>query len=124
VSPTNTKLLAAVALVITFFVGGVLGVVADRVIFLHYGMPQHSAHFIVRRLDHRLHFSDQQRAQVVEIIDRHQRNISGIWSGVRPAVLKEIEAANVEIDRVLTPPQRAEFAKLRMRLMPHRFKHD
>ncbi|HEY3053822.1 MAG TPA: hypothetical protein VGK04_10600 [Thermoanaerobaculia bacterium] len=129
-SPSNTKLLAAIALVITFLVGGVLGVVGDRLIFLRYGIPHHSAQFIVHRLDRRLHFNDQQRAQVVEIIDRHQRRISGIWTGVRPAVLKEIETANVEIDRVLTPQQRVEFAKIRMRLMPHRtgdgirFKHD
>ena len=128
-SSTNAKLLAAIALVITFVVGGAVGVLFDHLFLLHY-LPQHSAQFIVRRLDHRLHFNDQQRVQVTEIVARHQQRINGIWAGVRPAVHVEIEAANGEIDRVLTPAQRAEFAKIRMRLMPRRsgdgirFKHD
>ena len=128
-SSTNAKLLAAIALVITFVVGGAVGVLFDHVVLLRY-LPLHSAQFIVRRLDHRLHFNDKQRVQVTEIVARHQQRINGIWAGVRPSVHAEIEAANGEIDRVLTPAQRAEFAKIRMRLMPRRsgdgirFKHD
>ena len=87
---------------------------------LHGGIPQHSAQFIVRRLDRRLHFNEQQRGQVIEIINRHQQRIAVIWTNVRPAVHQEIESANVEIDHLLTPAQRVEFGKIRMRLMPHR----
>ena len=129
-SASSTRLLAAVALLVTFVVGAVVGAVTVHFWLLHGGLPQHSAQFIVRRLDRRLHFSDQQRVQVIAIIDRHHHRIAAIWSGVRPEVHREIEAANVEIDRVLTPEQRVEFEKIRMRLMPRRpgdgirFPHD
>jgi len=130
VSASSTKLLAAVALLVTFVVGAVVGAVAVHFWLWHGGLPQHSAQFIVRRLDRRLHFNDQQRVQVMAIIGRHQLRIAGIWSRVRPEVHQEIEAANVEIARVLTPEQRVEFEKVRMRLMPRRtgggirFPHD
>lgn len=115
-SPSNTKVLAAIALVITFVAGAIVGVMADHLFFLRHGMPHRSAAFVVNRLDHRLHLSDQQRAQVTEIINRRHHRISGLWSGVRPAVRHEIEEANKEIDRLLTPEQRVEFAKIRMHL--------
>jgi hypothetical protein len=129
VSPSNSKLLAVVALVITFGVGAVVGIVGDRILRL---LPpsKHSAEFITRRLDRRLHFDEVQRTQVATIIFRHQQRIAVIWSGVRPAVRQEIEQTNVEIDRVLTPQQRVEFDKIRMHLMPRRtgdairFQHD
>lgn len=118
-SATSAKVLAAVALVATFMVGIGVGFVADRVLIMH-GMtvPHPSTAFLVRRLDRHLHFNDQQRAQVTVIINRHQQRIAGIWSGVRPAVHDEIEAANIEIDRLLTPEQRITFGRIRMRLMP------
>jgi hypothetical protein len=130
VSASSTRILAAVVLVVTFLVGGLVGAVAVHAFLLHGGLPQHSAQFITRRLDRRLHFNEQQRVQVVQIIDRHQQRIAVIWTNVRPAVHQEIESANVEIDHVLTPAQRVEFDKIRMRLMPRqtddgiRFRHD
>jgi hypothetical protein len=129
-SASSTRLLAALVVVVTFFVGAVVGAFAVHAWLLRGGLPQHSAQFITRRLDRRLHFNDQQRLQVIEIVDRHERRIAIIWTNVRPAVHQEIEAANVEIDRVLTPEQRVVFGQIRMRLMPRtgddgiRFKHD
>lgn len=129
-SANSTRLLAAAVIVVTFFVGVVVGAFTVHAWLLHGGLPQHSAQFITRRLDRRLHFSKDQRAQVMEIVGRHERRIAVIWSNVRPAVHQEIEAANVEIDRVLTPEQRVVFSQIRMRLMPHpggdgiRFKHE
>jgi hypothetical protein len=129
-SASSTRLLAALVVVVTFFVGAVVGAFAVHAWLLRGGLPQHSAQFITRRLDRRLHFNDQQRLQVIEIVDRHERRIAIIWTNVRPAVHQEIEAANVEIDRVLTPEQRVVFSQIRMRLMPRtgddgiRFKHD
>ena len=119
-SASSTRILAAVALAVTFLAGALVGAVAVHAFFLRGALPQHSAQFITRRLDRRLHFNEQQRLQVLGIIDRHQRRIAAIWTNVRPAVHQEIESANVEIDRLLTPPQRVEFHKIRMRLMPHR----
>jgi hypothetical protein len=129
-SASSTRLLAALVVVVTFFVGAVVGAFAVHAWLLRGGLPQHSAQFITRRLDRRLHFNDQQRLQVIEIVDRHERRIAIIWTNVRPAVHQEIEAANVEIDRVLTPEQRVVFGQIRMRLMPRtgddgiRFKHE
>jgi hypothetical protein len=130
VSANSTRLLAALVVVVTFFVGAVVGAFAVHAWLLHGGLPQHSAPFITRRLDRRLHFTDEQRVQVIAIIALHERRIGLIWTNVRPAVHQEIEAANVEIDRVLTPEQRVVFGKIRMRLMPRptddgiRFKHE
>ncbi|HEX7418844.1 MAG TPA: hypothetical protein VF505_03090 [Thermoanaerobaculia bacterium] len=129
-SASSTRLLAALVVVVTFFVGAVVGAFAVHAWLLRGGLPQHSAQFITRRLDRRLHFNDQQRLQVIEIVDRHERRIAIIWTNVRPAVHQEIEAANVEIDHVLTPEQRVVFGQIRMRLMPRqgddgiRFKHE
>jgi len=122
VSSNKSKLLAAAALVITFLAGALVGVIFERVMTMRRGgaprIPPTA--FIVHRLDARLHLSDQQRAQVTEIVQRHEDNVRRIWSGMRPAVRNEIENANSEIDSVLTPEQRATFAKLKMRLIQHR----
>ena len=121
-SPSRSKLLAASALLITFLVGIVIGVIGERVLMIRRGGVPHfpPAQWIVRRLDARLHLSDSQRVQITQIVQRHEDKIRGIWSGVRPAVRSEIDAANSEIDRILTPEQRARFANMRMRLMPRR----
>ena len=129
-SPRRTSLLAAVALVITFAVGAIVGVFGDRVLIRRFGMPMRSSSWVVSRLDHRLHFTEQQRLQVTAIVDRRQKRIADVWTDVRSNVRHEIEETNIEIDGVLTPEQRIEFAKIRMRLMPRttgdgiRFKHD
>ena len=129
-SASSTRLLAAVVLLVTFFVGAVVGAFAVHAWLLRGGLPQHSAQFITRRLDRRLHFTNEQRAQVITIVALHEHRIGLIWSNVRPAVHQEIEAANIEIDRVLTPEQRVVFGQIRMRLMPRpgddgiRFKHE
>ena len=120
-SPSSTRIVAALALVITFIVGGIVGVVVDRTMIMRGGGTHHpSAQFITRRLDKRLHFTDQQRTQVTEIIDRHQKRIAAVWANVWPSVHAEVEAANIEIDRVLTPEQRVTFAKIRTHVMPRR----
>ena len=63
-SPRKTSLLAAIALVITFVVGAIVGVVADRAFILRVGIPLRSSAWVVSRLDHRLHFTEQQRVRV------------------------------------------------------------
>ncbi len=114
---SSNKLLAAVALLITFVVGAILGVVGDRLwVIMHPRRP--SPEMIVRHLTYRLHLSDQQRAQVTDIVARHQQRIAAVTSATRPAVQQELEQANREIEQILTPEQRETFAKMRMRLMP------
>jgi len=75
---------------------------------------------VVDRLNRELHFSSEQRAQVQQIVDRHRVRIDALMSGVRPQIRQEFDATNAEIDKVLTPDQRAAFAKMRMRMQGRR----
>jgi hypothetical protein len=118
VSSTNTRVLAAVALLITFLVGATLGIVGDR-IFIAIHPPRRTPEMIVRHLTFMLRLSDQQRAQVTDIVRRHQQRIAAIQSTTRPAIQQELEQANNEIERILTPEQRRKFERIRMRLMRH-----
>lgn len=128
----STTLVAALVILATFVAGALLGAVLDRVwLFARGPHPPHPpAAFIVDRLDRRLHFTPDQRKQVLLIIERRQENIGLIWASVRPRVRQEIDQTNAEIERVLTPEQRKEFDKIRMRLQPRRdgrgmrFRHD
>jgi Spy/CpxP family protein refolding chaperone len=117
VSLSKTKVLALAVLLMTFVTGMGVGVFAAHMHIL-YGGPgaERFPHAMVNRLDRRLDLDDAQRRQVEEIIQRHHHAIDAIWSGARPRVRAEIEAANAEIARVLTPEQRARFAKMRMRM--------
>jgi hypothetical protein len=115
---SSNKALAAIALVVTFVVGAVLGVVGDRIWFMTHPPRRPSPETIVRHLAYRLHLSDQQRAQVADIVTRHHQRMAAITSATRPAMQEELEAANREIEQVLTPEQRETFARMRMRLMP------
>lgn len=118
---SSTKLLAVALLLVTFVAGGVIGFVADRAFQMTRShMAPRSPQFLVERLDRRLNLTDQQRAQVTQIVERHQARISSIWSGVRPQVRQELEAANAEIAQILTPQQRKNFEDMRLRLPPHR----
>jgi len=127
----STTLVAVGILLLTFVVGLVLGVVGDRLLlWARPPVSPHSAEFITRRLDRRLHFTPQQRQQVERIIAQRQTRIGQIWASVRPQVRQEIDQTNAEIERILTPEQRTEFAKIKMRMMPRRdgrgirFRHD
>lgn len=79
------------------------------------GHRDFAARRVVDRLDHELHFTPQQKVLVQQIIDRHRGRIDAVIGQVR----QEIDASNAEIDKVLTPEQRAKFAKIRMRMKSH-----
>lgn len=109
---------------IAVFIGGMLvGIAGDR----FYLFRQHrlfpsgpAAPFatgrIVEHLDRELHLTPQQKTAVQRIIDQHHVRIDGVMSGVQPQVRAELEAANAEIEKILTPQQREEFKKIRMRV--------
>lgn len=120
---TRTVVIAALALMVTFVAGFVVGAVADR--FLHRGgrIPPFAAHAMINHLDRRLDLTDRQRADIQKILQRRHARIETMWDGVQPRIRAEIEATNVEIERVLTPEQRAKFQTLRMRLGP-RMHHE
>ena len=71
---------------------------------------------IVERLNRELHLTSQQKSAVQQIIDRHRARIDALMTGVRPQIRQELDATNAEIDKILTPDQRAAFAKMRMHM--------
>ena len=110
-----------VVVIIAFVTGILVGVVGDHLLFIHHVFPRgFVAGRIADRLDRELHLSPQQKTQVQQILDRHHTRIDAIMSGVRPQVRQEIDSTNAEIEKILTPEQRAQFAKMRMRMPGHR----
>lgn len=113
-STTATVLIAALALLVTFVAGFVVGAVADRFILLH-GRPGHPppmmARAMIHRLDRQLDLSDQQREQIEKILERHHE-------AIMQHVHADLQSANAEIEALLTPEQRRKFQQLKLRLGP------
>lgn len=103
-SATRTTIVALLALVLTFAGGFMAGAFVHRALTMRMHSPR-AAQMMLHHLDLRLDLTDAQRAQIGEILERHQTQILG-----------QLAAANVEIERVLTPEQRRRYAKMRMRL--------
>lgn len=109
-SLTKTTAIAVAVLVLTFLAGMATGVFTSHMMILRGGHgAERFPRALVNRLDRRLDLTDEQRAQVAKIVnERHAR----IAANVRG----EIERANAEIERVLTPEQRVTFRNMRMRM--------
>jgi hypothetical protein len=124
VSPTNTKTMAALVVVVALIAGAVLGIVGDRAWLwhMHRLLPgpraeRFVAGRIVDHLDRELHFTPPQKSAVQQILDRHRARIDAISAAVRPQMRQEIDATNAEIEKVLTPEQRTKFRDMHMRMM-------
>ncbi|MGZ7039151.1 MAG: hypothetical protein ACXVH7_04435 [Thermoanaerobaculia bacterium] len=121
---SNAKVIASIVVVVAFVAGLLVGAVADRIYLFRHGPPRerHAGEFIaarvVERLDRELKFTPEQKQQITVIVTGHGKRIDAIWSGLRPQMRQEIDAANREISAVLTPDQRVKFDKLRMHLGP------
>ncbi len=102
------------------FIGGVfVGIAGDHFYLFHRRRPpfgQFVTRRIVERLDRELNLTSQQRADVQRIIDQHHARIDAVMTGIQPQVHGELEAANAEIEKILTPQQREQFGKMRMRM--------
>jgi hypothetical protein len=126
VSPNSTRTTAVLVVVATFIAGLFVGIAGDRlylVRFRHF-FPRRAAEFaarnVVDHLDRELHLNPQQKTEIQQIIENHRKRIDGLWTSVRPQVRQELDAANAEIEKVLTPEQREKFSKMRMRTLQHR----
>ncbi len=115
-------------MVIAAFIAGLfVGIAGDRFYLFHHGrlfpsrrMGDFAAHRIVDHLDRELHLNAQQKTQIQQIIDRHRVRIDALMTGVRPQIRQELDAANGEIDKLLTPQQQQQFKKMRMRVPSRR----
>ena len=120
------KALAAITIAVAFVVGVVVGAVGLWAwITHHHGgrAPFFGAlgeHRIMRRLDHELNLTPSQHDAIAKIVHQHHERIEGIFGGLQPQVRRELEEANVEIEKVLTPEQTVKFEQVRMRLHSRR----
>ena len=126
---TSAKALAIVTVLVAFIVGGVAGSLATWGWVIHHGgrLP-YLAHVrekrILRHLDRTLKLTPRQHEQVGRIIAEHGRHIDGILGGLQPQVRREIDQANVEIEKLLTPEQKTKFEELKMRLRSRQHKPE
>ena len=120
-SNTKTIVIACVIVLVTFVAGMFTGIFVDHLTRRPHGGPRirrAAAHMMLSRLDRHLDLTDDQEKKIGEILRRRHERITELWEGVRPQVSKEIEATNAEIERLLTPEQRAKFQEMKMRLGP------
>lgn len=117
-SATKTTVVAILVIIVTFTAGVAVGVFATHIVHVRgEHMPSvFPTKMMVNRLDRRLDLTDQQRAQVEQIIRRHHGAITAMWRGLHPRVHAEIEQANAEITRILTPEQRKKFERIKLHL--------
>ena len=120
---TKTIVIAAVVLVITFISGAAAGMLLAHLGFMRRGPRMHPPRMVpkmmVHRLSRSLDLTPEQRTKVEAIVKRHHERIYRMTQSVHPQVRAEIEAANREIEALLTPEQRKKFQKLRLRLGHH-----
>ena len=115
---SRSKLIAAIVVVVAFVAGIVIGVAGDRFWRFHHPgrrAPHMMTALILRRLDHELSLTPQQHDAVQKILDAREQRVNALMSGVRPQIRQQIDAANAEIEKLLTPEQRAKFQQMRLR---------
>ena len=120
-SRTSTIVIAALALLVTFAAGFVVGAVVDRFMLAHHGprrMPPMAVHAMIGRLDHHLDLTREQRAEIEKILQRRHQRMMQLTEEVRPRIGQEIAQTNAEIERILTPEQRRKFDDVKIRLGP------
>ena len=110
---TNPRLTAALLIIGALIAGIILGIAGDRA-FQHWHRPQRAPHLdrLVEHLDHALDLTPQQHDAVRRIVERHFARMQQINASVRPQMRQEIDSTNAEIDKVLTPEQRAKFHQM------------
>lgn len=118
----RTAAIAVAVLIATFAAGVLAGMAADRIL-VHRKILRDRAqgrlpHSMAARLDRVLDLSPDQRRRVEDILERRHQRIMEKWNSVRPVVQTEMEAANAEIERVLTPAQREKFSRMKLRMGP------
>jgi Spy/CpxP family protein refolding chaperone len=114
---SRSKLIAAAVVIVAFLAGIVIGVAGDRFWRVRHPFgprrnPQMVTALILRRLDRELTLTPQQEAAVKQILTAREQRITALMSTVRPQIRQQIDAANAEIEKVLTPDQRAKFQQM------------
>jgi Spy/CpxP family protein refolding chaperone len=111
---------------VAFVAGALIGFAGGRVYSIYRLLNRRgeaATRGIVRHLDRELKLTPQQHDQVAAIIDRHHKRMQSISDAIRPQMRQELDAANKEIDAVLTPEQRKKFGEMQMRMQRLRGRH-
>jgi hypothetical protein len=123
VALNSTRTTAIVVVLAAFAAGLLAGVAGDRIYLIHKGRyyptrggGRSMAKHLVEKLDRELHFDGDQRKKVETIVESHRKHFESIWASARPAIEKELEATNAEIEKVLTADQRAKFKSMQLRM--------
>lgn len=127
-SASNARRNAILIVAVAFVAGALIGFAGGRVYSIFHGPmrgrgPEFMRGRIVSHLDRELSLTTRQHEQIAEIMDRHQKRMQELSGGIQPQMRQEIDAANREIEALLTPEQREKFQKMRMRMErfgPHR----
>ena len=127
----------ALALLLVFVAGMVVGVVGDRMRVRHIATammtdPQLARDLVQRRillqLTRRLNLRPDQRAQVHEILAEMQGQLKLINQETQPRRQQAITNAEAHIDLVLTTEQKLEFGRLKEEypamLLPNQFQQQ
>jgi Spy/CpxP family protein refolding chaperone len=121
---SRTKWLAAFVVLGAVVCGMLVGFAGSRVLAIHrmrsgagvHIPPPWAGETMLMRLDRRLDLTDEQHDEIRSILLRRHGRMIEVTRSVHPQVRAELEAANAEISRVLTPEQRKKFETMRMRI--------
>ena len=108
---------AIAGIVLVFILGGLAGVFGTMCICRHrgdwmWGSPHAYGEAVVRRLDHELKLSPEQRKQVEVIVNDARADIKEIRKQAQPKIDAMFEQAVNKISAVLSPEQRVKFEKV------------
>ncbi|HEV8612250.1 MAG TPA: hypothetical protein VGQ73_01995 [Gemmatimonadales bacterium] len=109
---TGSRSGAALLLVGTLIVGGLLGGGATLVVDHHTRKAHGPRPGYVERLAADLGLSDGQRDSIQLVLDRHQPAMDSLWQLIRPQFQSERQLIRNEITQLLTPEQKAKYAQL------------
>ena len=112
---TRSRLGAALLLVATFVLGGLVGGAATSVADRRNHKPGHGDRprpSFVDRLQSDLDLSPAQRDSVQAVLDRHQPAMDSLWQLIRPQFQSERQAIRNAIAALLTPDQQAKYTML------------
>ena len=112
------KLLAAAVLLSVFVAGAVTGIFIDRHHLLPVpargaSMDEHVA--AMNELRDELGLSEEQVAQIHEILAKHQQAVHATWEQLRPEMQSEMRKVHEEIAELLAPEQRKRFHEWMLR---------
>jgi Spy/CpxP family protein refolding chaperone len=120
-SPSRTRRNAILLVAVAFVAGALIGFAGGRFYSLFHGPlrgrgPDFMRGRIVSHLHRELNLTPQQHDQIARIMERHHQRMQDLSAGIRPQMRQELDAANREIEALLTAEQREKFKKMRIRM--------